>query len=183
METRLWASYEHLELRITDFESWLKYGFSRVVYFKPDQSGQVVEPVELDPSSIKPLVNAQGIQPEPPFPAWQQYVYGIPAGQFCLGEIGFELNIPRSERKVNENASISELAELVQRSLEAKPRQRDIAYTGNIDIKLEVVGDADAAELLQRTVRMERLLTSCVTDEKTVESLREAFKASMGRLL
>lgn len=59
----------------------------------------------LDGSTIKPLIDARGMRPEPPFPAFQQILYGFPRSEFAA---------PQEEVEADGEFSSDELAFMVR---------------------------------------------------------------------
>ncbi len=47
--------------------------------------------------SIKPLIDAQGRTPEPPQPAYQQFLYGVPGGWYTRDELDYVRETARTE--------------------------------------------------------------------------------------
>lgn len=61
-------------LSIYEHPSWGSYGGA--------MGGDLFALELLDGSTIKPLLDDRGTRPMPPFPAYQQYLYGIPRSEF-----------------------------------------------------------------------------------------------------
>jgi hypothetical protein len=51
----------------------------------------------VDGGTIKPLIDALGRTPEPPAPAYQQFVWGMPAGLYTREEMDYLCETPRTE--------------------------------------------------------------------------------------
>ncbi|HZZ63844.1 MAG TPA: hypothetical protein VFE63_22215 [Roseiarcus sp.] len=49
----------------------------------------------IDGATIKPLIGEDGRAPEPPDPAYQRVLHGVPAADFSAGEL---LYLPRNVR-------------------------------------------------------------------------------------
>lgn len=73
-----------------DFGNWiggvmegrLKYD-AVVVYPRTNLGGDTLLGLEIiDPTTIKPLLDYRGSRPEPPYPAFQQILYGFPRGEW-----------------------------------------------------------------------------------------------------
>ena len=73
-----------------DFGNWvggimegrLKYD-AVVVYPRMNLGGDTLLGLEIiDPTTVKPLLDYRGSRPEPPFPAFQQILYGFPRGEW-----------------------------------------------------------------------------------------------------
>jgi len=63
------------------FEQRLKYD-ATAVYPRFTYGGDLLSLWVLDGSTIKPLLNEYGGRPQPPYPAYQQILYGFPRGEF-----------------------------------------------------------------------------------------------------
>jgi len=73
-----------------DFGNWvggvmegrLKYD-AVVIYPRTNLGGDTLLGLEIiDPTTIKPLLDYRGSRPEPPYPAYQQILYGFPRGEW-----------------------------------------------------------------------------------------------------
>ena len=60
-----------------------------------DRSGKLYALDVIDGATIKPLIGEDGRSPEPPDPAWQQVLHGVPAADFSADEL---LYLPRNLR-------------------------------------------------------------------------------------
>jgi hypothetical protein len=87
------------------FEQRLKYD-ATAVYPRLTYGGDLISLWVLDGSTIKPLLNEYGGRPQPPYPAYQQILYGFPRGEFTAtttadGEVpGFAADQLTYERTV-----------------------------------------------------------------------------------
>lgn len=72
-----------------DFAAWvallleehLKWD-AMVIYPRKTYGGELLDLMLVDGSTIKPLLDEQGGRPEPPYPAYQQLLYGFPRSEF-----------------------------------------------------------------------------------------------------
>jgi hypothetical protein len=71
------------------FKDWLSMALEEIlvldalaIYPHPDMKGDLHSLEILDGSTIKPLLDDRGMRPAPPFPAYQQILYGFPRGEF-----------------------------------------------------------------------------------------------------
>ena len=71
------------------FNDWLNMALEEILvldawatYPHPDLKGDLHSLEILDGSTIKPLLDDRGMRPRPPFPAYQQMLYGYPRGEF-----------------------------------------------------------------------------------------------------
>ncbi len=65
------------------------------IYPRFDRGGKLYALDVIDGATIKPLIGEDGRTPEPPDPAWQQVLHGVPAADFSAGEL---LYLPRNLR-------------------------------------------------------------------------------------
>lgn len=67
------------------------------IYKHKDRSGGLYALEILDGSTIKPLLDERGMAPYPPYPAYQQFVYGVP-GMLILGtDLLYRREVERTE--------------------------------------------------------------------------------------
>ena len=76
--------------RSWDFLQWCRAVLEHVLvddavplWARKTYGGDVYDIQVIDPSTIKPLLDVQGNQPLPPFPAYQQVLYGFPRGEWA----------------------------------------------------------------------------------------------------
>ncbi|HEY7022429.1 MAG TPA: phage portal protein [Ktedonobacterales bacterium] len=87
-----------------DLRSWL-IAFTRdlleldavAVYTRRTRGGDLYALELVDGSTIKPLIDASGHAPRPPEPAYQQFLYGMPAGQYTLDELDYLRETARTD--------------------------------------------------------------------------------------
>ena len=65
------------------------------IYPRANRAGQLYSLDIVDGSTIKPLIGEDGRAPEPPDPAYQQVLHGVPAADFSASEL---LYLPRNPR-------------------------------------------------------------------------------------
>ncbi len=65
------------------------------IYPRYDRSGKLYALDVIDGATIKPLIGEDGRAPEPPDPAYQQVLHGVPAADFSADEL---LYLPRNVR-------------------------------------------------------------------------------------
>ena len=90
--------------RVQDLRSWL-VAFVRdlleidavSVYRRRDRAGRLYGLELVAGDTVKPLINAHGRTPLPPEPAYQQYLYGVPAGWYTLDEMDYLRETARTE--------------------------------------------------------------------------------------
>ena len=71
------------------FKDWLMMALEDLIvldalaiYPHPDNKGDLHSLEILDATTIKPLLDDRGMRPQPPYPAYQQVLYGFPRGEF-----------------------------------------------------------------------------------------------------
>lgn len=67
------------------------------IYVRRNRGGGVYSLELVDGSSIKPLIDSRGRRPAPPFPAYQQFLYGVPAGLYTSDEMLYQRETVRTE--------------------------------------------------------------------------------------
>ena len=65
------------------------------IYPRYDRAGKLYSLDVVDGATIKPLIGEDGRAPEPPDPAYQQILHGVPAADFSADEL---LYLPRNVR-------------------------------------------------------------------------------------
>lgn len=90
--------------RAQDLRAWL-VAFVRdlleidavAVYARRTRGGALHALELVDATSIKPLIDEHGRTPQPPEPAYQQFVYGVPAGWYTLDELDYLRETARTD--------------------------------------------------------------------------------------
>ncbi len=90
--------------RVQDLRAWL-VAFVRdlleidavSVYRRRDRAGRLYGLELVAGETIKPLIEAHGRTPLPPEPAFQQFVYGVPAGWYTLADMDYLRETARTE--------------------------------------------------------------------------------------
>ncbi|HEV2237272.1 MAG TPA: phage portal protein, partial [Ktedonobacterales bacterium] len=90
--------------RAQDLRSWL-VAFVRdlleldavAIYARRTRGGGLHALELVDSSSIKPLIDVRGRTPEPPDPAYQQFVYGVPGGWYSRDELDYLRETARTD--------------------------------------------------------------------------------------
>jgi hypothetical protein len=90
--------------RVQDLRSWL-VAFVRDlleidavgVYRRRTRGGGLFALELVAGETLKPLIEEHGRTPQPPEPAYQQFVYGVPAGWYTLDEIDYLRETARTE--------------------------------------------------------------------------------------
>ena len=68
------------------------------IYLRPQQGGGIYSLDLVDGSSIKPLLDTTGRAPDPPNPAFQQHLKGIPAVDYTSDELLYAVRNPRTHK-------------------------------------------------------------------------------------
>ncbi|MEO7003532.1 MAG: phage portal protein [Ktedonobacterales bacterium] len=90
--------------RAQDLRSWL-VAFVRdlleldavAIYTRRTRGGALYALDLVAAETIKPLIDANGRPPQPPTPAYQQFLYGVPAGWYTLDELDYLRETARTE--------------------------------------------------------------------------------------
>jgi hypothetical protein len=89
-----------------DWETWVKSSHEEelvsdalAIYPHPTKAGGLHSLEILDGSTIKPLMSQQGTRPTPPFPAYQQILYGLVRGDY-RAVVDADDNIVHSSKQV-----------------------------------------------------------------------------------
>lgn len=87
-----------------DLKSWLRAAVrdqlqldAVAIYVRRNRGGGVYSLELTDGATIKPLIDPRGRRPTPPFPAFQQFIYGVPAGQYTSDEMLYLRETTRTE--------------------------------------------------------------------------------------
>lgn len=80
-----WQQFFKKPDRVHDIHTWLRIALKEqtqidalAIYKHPDRIGRLYALEILAGDTIKPLLDERGMRPSPPYPAYQQYPYGIP---------------------------------------------------------------------------------------------------------
>jgi Phage portal protein len=90
--------------RAQDLRAWL-VAFVRdlleidavAIYARRTRGGGLHALELVSGDSIKPLIDAHGRTPQPPNPAYQQFLYGVPGGWYTRDELDYVRETPRTE--------------------------------------------------------------------------------------
>ncbi len=97
-----WFSYPDKQ---HDIKSWLRLAVKEqleidalAIYPRLANNGTLYALEILDGATIKPLVDDRGRRPEPPFPAYEQYLYGgVPAAWLTTGELIYMVETEKTD--------------------------------------------------------------------------------------
>ncbi len=90
--------------RAQDLRSWL-VAFVRdlleidavAIYTRTTRGGDLHALELVAGETVKPLIDESGRPPRPPEPAYQQFLYGLPAGQYTLDELDYLRETARTD--------------------------------------------------------------------------------------
>ena len=87
-----------------DLKSWMRMGTRETlqidalsIYVRPTRGGGVYSLEIVDGTTIKPLIDPRGRRPLPPYPAYQQFLYGVPAGLYTSEQMIYFRETVRAE--------------------------------------------------------------------------------------
>ncbi len=87
-----------------DLKSWMRMALrdqlqidAVAIYPRPNRAGGLYSLELVDGSTIKVLLDPRGRRPEPPYPAFQQFLYGVPAGLYTSEELLYIRETPRTD--------------------------------------------------------------------------------------
>ena len=91
---------------------------------------QALRPRHVDGATIKPLIGEDGRAPEPPDPAYQQVLHGVPAADFSADEL---LYLPRNVRahRLYGMSPVEQIALTVNIALRREAATLDYYRTGS----------------------------------------------------
>ncbi|MBF6588948.1 MAG: phage portal protein [Ktedonobacterales bacterium] len=79
---------------VTDFTTWLTASVRDVlelghafIYKRRNRAGRIIALDWVDAATVKPLMDERGRMPLPPYPAYEQYLYGVPAYYLSNDEV------------------------------------------------------------------------------------------------
>jgi len=87
-----------------DLKTWLRAAVrdqlqidAVCIYIRKNRAGGVFSLELVDGTLIKPLIDPRGRRPQPPYPAYQQFYYGVPDGWYTSEEMIYLRETPRTE--------------------------------------------------------------------------------------
>lgn len=87
-----------------DLKSWLRAAVrdqlqidAVAIYVRRNKAGGVYSLELVDGASVKPLIDPRGRRPQPPYPSYQQFLYGVPAGLYTSDEMLYQRETTRTE--------------------------------------------------------------------------------------
>jgi hypothetical protein len=87
-----------------DLKAWLRAAVrdqlqidAVAIYLRRNRGGGLYSMELVAGETIKPLIDPRGRRPAPPFPAYQQYIYGVPAGWYTSDDMIYLRETMRTE--------------------------------------------------------------------------------------
>lgn len=107
----------------------------------PVYQGMQLKSLELvDPATIKIVIDESGRRPEPPFPAYQQVLHGVPTADFMKDELHYFIGNPASNR-VYGLSKVEQALITIQIGLRREIAQLQFFTEGNVPAALAGVPD------------------------------------------
>lgn len=104
-EIKQWMQFVEMPdpIQRMDIHTWLRMAWTETtqidalsLYKQKDRAGRLLGLNIIDGTTIKPLMNERGMIPQPPYPAYQQYPYGVPGDQYTTDQVLYYRESPRS---------------------------------------------------------------------------------------
>lgn len=103
----------------------------------------------VDPSTIKIVIDESGRVPQPPYPAFQQVLHGIPTSQYRRDEMAYFMRNPRSDA-IYGYSVVEQIAMTINIGLRREVSQLQYFTEGNVPEALAGVPDTwDGAQIAQ----------------------------------
>jgi Phage portal protein len=99
------------------------------------QGKQLLRLETVDPATIKLVIDDSGRTPEPPFPAYQQVLHGIPTADFLKDELQYFMSNPASDR-IYGLSKVEQIIITIQIGLRREISQLQFFTDGNIPAAL-----------------------------------------------
>ena len=87
-----------------DLHSWMQMAVrdqleidALAIFVRKNRAGGVYSLDILDGATVKPLIDDRGRMPQPPFPAYEQFVYGVPACFLLSDDLLYVKEVTRSD--------------------------------------------------------------------------------------
>lgn len=103
------------------------------IFKHKDRSGGLYALEILDGSTIKPLLDERGMAPSPPYPAYQQFVYGVPGMLILNSDLIYRREVERTDSPYG----FSRVEKIILRVNQALRKQnKDLAFftDGNVPV-------------------------------------------------
>lgn len=94
----------------------------------------------VDPATIKIVIDDSGRTPEPPFPAYQQVLHGVPASDYAKDELLYYMSNPATDR-IYGLSKVEQILITIQIGLRREMSQLQFFTEGNVPAALAGVPD------------------------------------------
>jgi hypothetical protein len=118
------------------------------VYVRPTRGGQVYALEPIDGATIKPVLGEDGRVPDPPAPAYQQILKGLPAVDYSRDELLYAVRNDRTHR-VYGYSIVEQIVMIVTLALRREVHQLDYYTEGTIPDALATVPASWTAKQIQ----------------------------------
>ena len=157
------------------------------IYPRYDRGGKLYALDVIDGATIKPLIGEDGRAPEPPDPAWQQVLHGVPAADFSADEL---LYLPRNARahRLYGMSPVEQVALTVNIALRREAATLDYYRSGSSPVEardqgqIEVfgprVGSVIAAHEICDELRIGPLVAQTILQRELYVRTKFTFKLS-----
>lgn len=99
------------------------------------QGNKIIRLDTVDPATIKLVIDESGRTPEPPFPAYQQVLHGIPTANFLKDELLYYMSNPASDR-IYGLSKVEQILITIQIGLRREASQLQFFTDGNVPAAL-----------------------------------------------
>ena len=142
------ADFLHKPDRENSWDSWLRMLVedmlvidAATIYPRMTRGGDLYSLDLIDGATIKPILDGYGRRPEPPLPAYQQVLVGLPAVDYAAGQL---LYLPRNRRthKVYGYSPVEQIVVSVNMGLRRQMQQLQFYTEGTVPEALVGVPDS-----------------------------------------
>lgn len=139
----------------TPWNTWLRAVIEDIfvldaVAMWPVYKGPLLQRLEIvDPATIKLVIDDSGRRPEPPFPAFQQVLHGIPTADFLKDELLYFISNPASNR-IYGLGKVEQAMVTIQIGLRRETSQLQFFTDGNVPAALVGVPDNWPAPMIKQ---------------------------------
>lgn len=131
-----------------DIHSWLRMAWieqtqidALSIFKQMNRGGKLFGLQIISGDTIKPLLNERGMTPMPPYPAYQQYPYGVPGDEYTTDQMVYYRESPRAYTPYG----FSRIERIITRVNQAlRKEQKDLSHftEGNVPAGMMEVPDA-----------------------------------------
>jgi hypothetical protein len=118
-----------------------------IVLYPVYQGKQLLRLESVDPATIKIIIDESGRRPEPPYPAYQQSLKGVPTSNYCKDELLYFISNP-SSNMVYGRSKVENILITIQIGLRKEFSALQLFTDGNVPAALAGVPDTwDAKQI------------------------------------